>query len=76
MSRCRRYCSEISTLSDLSTIVTDRLLLTPLLVDDAKEMVEVCWNSRGRPLESSSGFLFSPDDTRLWVFPAFCVGVA
>lgn len=41
MSRCRRYCSQISTLSDLSTIVTDRLLLTPLLVDDAGEMVEV-----------------------------------
>ena len=31
----------ISTLSDLSKIVTDRLLLTPLLVDDADEMVEV-----------------------------------
>jgi hypothetical protein len=28
-------------LSDVSTIVTDRLLLTPLLVDDAEEMVEV-----------------------------------
>jgi RimJ/RimL family protein N-acetyltransferase len=28
-------------LSDLSTIVTGRLLLSPLLIDDAKEMVEV-----------------------------------
>lgn len=36
-----RYCSEISHLSDPSTIVTDRLMLSPLQVDDAEEMVEV-----------------------------------
>ena len=36
-----RYCSGISTLGDVSTIVTERLLITPLRVDDAEELVEV-----------------------------------